>query len=133
MLKKLTEEQYDEKYYNTIGCHSDNAYEIVVQGIIMGIILISDCNPHWGDVCTFIEWVDIAPNCRGKGLFSRVISEVFSLYNTEEIHFECSEENLPMYLHMGAVEKGISELTENHMLVLSHENFEKRERRNNAI
>lgn len=129
LLKRLSEEQYDDLYYKSIGCHADNAYEIVVEGIVMGIILISDCNPHWGDICTFIEWVDIAPNCRGKGLFSRVISEVFSIYNTEEIHFECSDKNLPMYLHMGAVEKGISELTENHMLVLSHENFEKRERR----
>lgn len=126
MLRKLTEEEYDSRYYESIGCHAGNAYEIILSGIVVGIILISDCNPHFGDVCTFIEWVDIAQNCRGKGLFSRVISEVFSLYKTEELHFESSEENLPMYLHMGAEEKGISELTENYMLVLPIEKFKER-------
>lgn len=126
MLRKLTEEEYDSRYYESIGSHADNAYEIILSGIVVGIILISDCNPHFGDKCTFIEWVDIAPLCRGKGLFSRVISEVFSMYKTKELHFESSEENLPMYLHMGVKEKGISELTENHMLVLSFENFMER-------
>ena len=123
MLKKLTEAEYDLKYYKSIGCHADNAYEIILNGIVMGIILISDCNPHFGDVCTFIDWVDIAPICRGKGLFSRVISEVFSVYKTKELHFESCDKNLPMYLHMGAKEKGISELTENHMLVLFLDDF----------
>ena len=126
MLRKLTEEEYDLRYYESIGCHADNAYEIILCNRVVGIILISDCNPHFGDVCTFIEWVDISPLCRGKGLFSRVISEVFSMYKTKELHFESCEDKLPMYLHMGAREKGISELTENHMLVLTLENFEKR-------
>ena len=126
ILKKLTEEEYDSRYYESIGCHADNAYEIILHGIVMGIILISDCNPHFGDVCTFIEWVDISPSCRVKGLFSRVISEVFSLYKTDELHFESNEDKLPMYLHMGAKKRGISELTENHMLVLSLKNFNER-------
>lgn len=125
-LKKITEEEFDLKYYDRIPFHADNTYEIILDTTVIGIILISNCNPHFGNNCTFIEWVEIYPLYRKKGLFTKVISKIFSLYNTEELHFECNDKNLPMYLHMGADEKGISELTENHMLVLSRKHFEER-------
>lgn len=125
-LRKITEEEFDLKYFERVPFHADNSYEIVLDDAVIGLILLSDSNPHFGDVCTFIEWVEIYPQYQGKGLFWKVLSEVYSLYKIEELHFESCEKTLPIYLHMGAKEKGISELTENHMLVLFRKNFEER-------
>ena len=125
-LRKITEDDFDLKYFERIPFHADNSYEIILDATVIGIILISDCNPHFGDVCTFIEWVEIFPAYQRKGLFSKVISEVFSLYNAKELHFESCEQTVPIYLHMGAEKKGISDLTQNCMLVLYYNNFKKR-------
>lgn len=129
-LNLLSQEQFNEKYYEKIGFRSDEAYEIILEDHNdIGIIMISNHNPHYDNACTFIEWVEINKQFRRESLFSHVISEIFSLYKTTEIHFECTDDELPMYFYLGADSTGISELTDNNMMILKKDNFENRKSR----
>ena len=129
-LRKLSEEQFDEKYYERVGIYADDTYEIELTNLtgdkIVGIVMVSNINSHNGDKHTFIDWVEIKSEFQGKSLFSQVIEVLFTLYNTDEIHVECVDDKIPMYLHMGAISSGISEFTENNMLVIKKDNFIKR-------
>lgn len=129
-LKKISEKQFEEIYYKNIGIHSDDYYEIeLINGKerdVIGLVMISKNNPHDSNKSTFIEWVEIKPQLQGKSLFSKVVENLFILYNTNEIHFESCDKYLSMYFHMKAVCVGISTLTENNMMILNKADFDHR-------
>lgn len=134
-LRKLSEKEFDDKYYGITGFRSDNAYdiELTTENNSIGYVMVSNFNPHYDNECTFVEWVAINPKYQGKSFFSQVIKNLFDIYDTDEIHFECDDENLPMYYHMRAKFKGISHLTENNMMILFKEDYDRKnkERREN--
>ena len=129
-LKDLSEEEFKKHYYEKVGLSCDDFFEIYVADfnryVLGGILMVDNVNPHYGYECTFITWVELYPEYQNRKLFPEVLHKLFKWYGAKELHFESSDENLPMYLHLGAIETGISDLTENHMMVLKHDEFIKR-------
>lgn len=126
-LKQLSEEEFRRQYYEKVGLSCDEFFEIYIEDFnsykLGGILMIDNVNPHYGYECTFITWVELYPEYQNRKLFPEVLSKIFDFYGAKELHFECSDENLSLYLHLGAIETGISECTENHMMILEKENL----------
>ena len=125
VFRRITKEEFLTKYYNNIGICSDAAYEIIRNGENIGLLMMDECNPHNAEENPYIEWVEIKEEYRGKFLFRDVLNLIFKTYNCEMIQLECTEDLLPMYLHLGATNNGISDLTENYKMTLHKTEFNK--------
>ena len=85
--------------------------------------MVSNCDPYTGEACAFIDWVKINEQFQGKHFFPEVILNIFDLYQATELHLECTDDKLPMYMHLGAVRYEVSDFTFNNIMVLKKEDF----------
>lgn len=122
-LVKISEKDYDRKHYMRIGLHGDQAYEIKAEGKNAGILVMDECNPNTGEAVPYIEWVEIYKPFRKQGYLKDVISILFE--TSPEIELSSSQSNLPMYMHLGATDYGIDDFTDNHMLTIKKEDYER--------
>lgn len=122
-LRELPEKEYDEKYYNRIGLHGDQAYEIKAGDETAGLLVMDECNPFTGEEVPYVEWVEIAPAFRNQGYLKDTLSIL--LDRAPEIMLEAEGSNLSMYMHLGAKSIGFSAITELSTLSITKEAFER--------
>ena len=122
-LIKISDEEYYRKYYERIGLHGDQAYEIKKGGETAGLLIMDECNPDTGEVVPYIEWIEINDAFRKRGLLKDTLSIL--LDNAPEISLSSSDKNISMYKHLGAKSTGFDAFTEMYSLTISKKDFER--------
>lgn len=121
----LQEEDRTNKLLD-ISISVDYVISIHVDDISVGIVYVNPMGESFivdhKKISIFVEWIELLSPFRGKGLLKEILNGIASFFCTDRICLECSDENLPKYLACGGVDYGISDVTENHVIVWKKSN-----------
>lgn len=108
-----------------IGVSYEDCFRIIKDGTAIGTVWMNtrtvDINIDNALEIPYIEWLEFELIHRGKGYLREALQEILFMYQAEWMQFECSDELLEKYQHIGAIHKEYDGIREIHTLWLKKE------------
>lgn len=106
----------------SIGIRTDLGYEIQLDEVHVGYIYASVLE----DDILFVEWIELDPEQQGKHYLRQILSEYMQLVCVQSLLFECGNEKLAMYQHLGSEILDYDNFRETYRMKLEYSNLQTR-------
>lgn len=104
-----------EENNGIIGIRTDLGYEIQLDGKHIGYIY-SSIMEHG----IFVEYVELDSEQQGKHYFRQVLKEYMDFVHVRELYFDCGDDLLSMYQHIGSHIIGYDDFIEMYHMKLEY-------------